>query len=362
MACWLWDSLGGFRQIVDGVFLADFPDISVASLNQIFWVNAPNSNLFGGSETGDGEVWPASRFASGEQNPDDVVWVLAKQTGLWILGTRTIEPWQTNPSDPLLPIRPIAGGTIQRGVAAPYSVAQWQDSFFWLADDLTVWMLTGSTPKKISDLSLEYAIRGDGITEPYIQPQAAQGFFIDHAVQKLYVLTFPSDGETWVYDVVTTQWHKRETKNIGRWRGRESALAFDKVIIGDYANGNIYEWSESTFTENGDKISLEIVTPPMRATDADLFINEVSTIMEVGVAGVGEPAPKMQIKYSRDGGQTYKSKKDVEFGIQGDYQRKVIRRQFGRTKRGFDFVLKLTITDPVPVYIYEMFADASKGI
>ena len=69
----------------------------------------------------------------------------------------------------------------------------------------------------------------------------------------------------------------------------------------------------------------------------------------------------MQIKYSRDGGQTFKSKKDIEFGIQGDYQRRVLRRQFGRTKRMFEFVLKFIITDKVPVYIYELWADVNEG-
>lgn len=357
-----WDSVNGFLPITDGVFTAEFADYSVASLNQIFWVNKENSNIFGGSATGDGQVWPASRFASAEQNPDDIQFVLAKQSGLWLLGNKTVEPWQTNPSNNLIPVRPIAGGTIQRGVSAQKSVAQWQDSFFWLADDFTVWMVTGSSAQKISDLNLEYAIRGDGQKEPYVSPETAEGFFIDHPIQKLYVLTFPNNNITWAYDVRTKQWHIRESAQVGRWRVNSSELAFDKVLLGDHRTGQIFEWSESEFTEDGDTMSFEIVTPSIRSTEADLYISHIEMIMEVGVGGNGDPPPLMQIKYSRDGGKTFKSKEDVAFGAQGDHQTKVIRRQFGRTKRSFDFVLKFIITDPVPIYIYELFADVRKGI
>ena len=99
----------------------------------------------------------------------------------------------------------------------------------------------------------------------------------------------------------------------------------------------------------------------MRYMNTDLFVYHVEMIMEVGTQGTGEAAPKMQVKYSKDGGRTYKSKRDVEFGIQGDWQRKVIRRGFGRTKRAFEFVLRFIITDRLPVYIYEIAVDVNDG-
>ena len=345
--------------ITDSDFSADF---SVASLNQIFWVNNFNSNVLIGSDAANGLAWSALRKASAEQSFDPVVYIARQKTSLRIMGTRTIEQWQTDINDVNVPIRPILGATIDRGVGAQRSVAEWQDNIFWLADDGTVWQISQNSAFKISDLNLEYAIKGDGQLPGYTNPELAIGFFIDHPVHKHYVLTFPNDEITWVYDVNVKRWHIRESKNLGRWRANNSVLAFDNVLIGDFRTNQIFTWDEDAFDEDGETLSFELVTPSIRYIKQDLYVSSLEMIMEVGTAGVGEPAPKMQIKYSKDGGRTFKSKRDIEFGIQGDWQRKVIRRQFGRTKRSFEFVLKFIITDRVPVYLYEVWLDVNEDV
>ncbi len=350
---------GTLAQVGDADF---FADKSVASLNQIFWTNKAGSNEVLGSSTGDGFVWDPLRFASAEQSPDVLVYVVAKRSSLWLMGSRTIEKWQADPNDLTVPIRPVIGATIQRGIGSQDSVEVWEDSIFFLADDFTVWVIEGARPRKISDLNLEYAIKGDGQLPGYVRPEGARGFFIDHPIHKQYVLTFPSDDVTWVYDVPTQQWHIRESFKIDRWMGNASVLALDNILIGDYRTGKIYSWLEDEFTENGLTMSIELVIPVIRSPDADIFADEMELYPEVGTAPLGLPAPLIQIQYSRDGGRTFKSKRDVSFGARGDYQRKVIRRGFGRTKRGFGFLVKFTMTDPVPFYVYELYFDIEKGM
>lgn len=352
-----YDDGAGFLPITDPDFNADF---SVASLNQIFWVNDPDSNVFSGSEAANGQDWSPLRRASAEQSFDPIVYIARQKTSLRMMGTRTIEQWQTDVNDVNVPIRPILGAQVPRGVGAQKSVAEWQDNIFWLADDGTVWQISGASAFKISDISLDYAIRGDGQLSGYANPELAIGFFIDHPVHKHYVLTFPNQKITWVYDVNVKRWHIRESKDVGRWRANNSVLAFDNVLLGDFRTNQIFTWDEDAFDEDGETLSLEIITPAIRHIKADLFISTLDMVMEVGTAAVSEPAPKMQIKYSRDGGRTFKSKRDVEFGIQGDWGKKVIRRQFGRTKRLFEFVLKFIITDRVPVYLYEVWLDVNE--
>jgi hypothetical protein len=233
-----------FQQITDPDFVGGD---GVASLNQIFWVPQPDSNTFGGSDTANGLSWSATRVASAEQNPDYVTQPVALQGAIWWMGAKTCEYWSLDQADVNVPIRPLVGATVQRGVGAANSIASWQDNIFWLADDLTVWQIAGNGAAKISDLNIEYAIRGDGRLPGYINPNGAEGFFIDHPVHKLYVLTFPADSATWIYDVTTQLWHKRESESIGRWRGRESALFNNQVLVGDYRNGTIWELSESSF-------------------------------------------------------------------------------------------------------------------
>ena len=197
-----------FTKITDVDFI---PDQSVASLNQRFWFNKPNSNEFFGSDLADGLTYDALTFASAEQNPDNLVYVVAKKTALWLMGERTIEYWQTVSAD--FPLRPVVGATIQRGVASAQSVAEFEDDIYWLADDFTVRRIAGNQMQKISDLALERAIRGDGTlsNKGYTRPEESFAFFIDHPTHKVYCITFPNDGVTWCFDVKTGLWHKRES-------------------------------------------------------------------------------------------------------------------------------------------------------
>lgn len=368
---YLYDTSTGFRQITDVNFNAD---ISVASLNQVFWTNDPGSNVFRGSATADGDTWPPLRFGSAEQNPDPIVYVVALKTNLWIMGTKSIEYWQTIGGDPDLPLRPVAGATIERGVGAPRSVAKFQDNVFFLGDDFAVHQIGGSGYRKISDLSLEYAIRGDGFNgnTGYVNPKLAEGFFIDHPSHKLYVLTFPADGATWIYDLTTGLWHERKSKGLDRWRARESTIAFNKVLCGDFVNNNIWELADGYFKEGDDELVVELITPSISSDKSSLYISKMELIGEVGVGsinnvdelGIPKPLPldpEIILYYSKDGGVTFKQKERVSLGRVGDRRIRVTSRKFGRTMRSFNFVFKFVVSDDVPVFFYQLAVDAAEG-
>lgn len=369
---YLYDDSVGFRKITDVDFSAD---VYVASLNQIFYTNKPDSNVFIGSLAADGTDWPATRFASAEQNPDPLKGLVAQKSALRLFGTKTVEYWQTDTSNTTLPLRPVLGATIERGVGAQLSIAKWQDSIFWLADDFTVWMISGSSAQKISDINLEYAIRGEGFGDNpgYEKPERAEGFFIDHPTHKLYVLTFPFDSKTWVYDVSTGFWHRRESGNLGRWRARESALAFNKVFVGDYRDNVVWELADGVFKEGSESMAYEIVTPAISDDAGALYITEMELNMEVGVGKISnvdafgiakdEPiTPLMRVWYSKDGGVTWTPKRDVNIGPVGERYQRARSRLFGRVQRNFNFMLKFRVTDDVPVVMYDLYLDIDKGV
>ena len=367
----IYDSSLGtpFQEITDPDFSAG---LGVASLNQIFWVPRPDSNTLQGSGTADGLSWDATRRVSAEQNPDILVQPIALTSALWLFGEKTVEYWQTDVSDTTNPIRPVAGATIQRGVGAPRSIAKWQNNAFWLADDFTVWAISGNQSQKISDLNLEYAIRGDGITSGYLSPETAEGFFIDHPVHKMYVLTFPVDRETWVYDVTTQLWHRRESKDIGRWRGTQSELFKNEVLVGDWRTGDIWLFTEEEKTEGGDTLKMQLIPPAIRDKETDVIIESVELFMEVGVGSINAvdefgvlkadtENPLIQFEYSKDGGASWKSKEDKSLGRIGDRGIRVKSRLFGRVRKEYAFMLRFTVTDDVPVEMYELHVDVSRG-
>ncbi len=350
------------QQITDPDFSGG---LGVASLNQILWVPRPNSNTLQGSSTADGLTWEATRRVSAEQDPDYLVQAIRLTSALWLMGKGSCEYWQTDTSDTTNPIRPVAGATIERGVGADNSIATWQNNAFWLADDLTVWQIAGNQATKISDINLEYAIRGDGKKPGYTRPQSAVGFFIDHPVHKQYVLTFPSDAVTWVYDVTTGLWHTRESNDIGRWRASESALFNNKVLVGDYRLGKIWLYTAEVYTEDGETLKYQIVPPAIRNKENDMTIESVELFMEVGVGDISAVntfgilkenpiTPLVQVEYSKDGGASWQSKPDVSLGRVGDRDIRVKSRLFGRVRKSYPFLLRFTVTDSVPVEMYEL--------
>lgn len=358
-----------FQQIVDADFSAGK---GVASLNQIFWVPKADSNTFIGSDTADGLSWTATRTATAEQNPDYVYQPVSLKGAIWWMGAKTCEYWTFDATDTTVPIRPVVGATIQRGVGATESIADFQENVFWLADDFTVWQIQGNSARKISDLSLEYAIHGDGRKAGYGNPETAEGFFIDHPVHKLYVLTFPADNATWIYNLSTGLWHTRESGNLGRWRGRKSATFLNNVLVGDYQDGTIWELSESTFTDGDQSLIYQIVTPPIRSSEANLYITEIQLHMEVGVGTisglddfgilkVNTEDPMLTVEYSKDGGLVWKSARNLSFGRVGDREVKLIARKFGRVPRTQSFMLRITVSDQFPVEMYRYIADVEAG-
>lgn len=372
---YLYDDSGGFQSITDPDFEAD---VYVASLNQFFYTNEEDSNVFRRSVAADGTDWPTNAFASAEQNPDPLVALVAQKSALWLMGTKTVEYWQTDTSDTSsssVVLRPVVGATIQRGVGAQLSVATFQDYVFWLADDYTVWMIAGTKSQKISDLNLEYAIRGEGFGDNqsgYEKPETAEGFFIDLPSHKFYVLTFPFDNKTWIFDVSTGLWHRRESNNLDRWRARESANAFNKVFVGDYRNNTLWEVVDGYFKEGDEVMPSEIVTPAIIDSESPLYITESEINMEVGVGdignvdGLGVPkadpiTPLIQVYYSKDGGVTFTRKNDVSIGPVGKRNQRVISRQFGRVRTNQSFVMKYRVTDDVPVVMYDLYLDIDKG-
>lgn len=221
-------------------------------------------------------------------------------------------------------------------------------------------------------MNLEYAIRGDGRNPGYQSPQAARGFFIDHPVHKMYVLTFPVDNETWIYNVTTGLWSRRESNGIGRWRANSSVLFNNEVLVGDYREGTIWLLTEDEFTENGVPLKYQLVPPVIRDKDTDIYVESVELFMEVGVGSIdtvddlgvkkAEPIkPLVQFEYSKDGGASWQQKQDLSIGRVGERDIRVKSRLFGRVRYLYGFLLRFTVTDDVPVEMYELHVNISRG-
>ena len=62
--------------------------------------------------------------------------------------------------------------------------------------------------------------------------------------------------------------------------------------------------------------------------------------------------PQMTVFYSKNGGNTWTNKGSVSLGKAGEFDKRLILRQFGRLVANKEFVLRLEITDAVPTRFY----------
>jgi hypothetical protein len=329
-----------------------FPSSSVAVLNERHWFVRDDTNEFFGSDVSDASAYNPLTFAAAEESPDETKAVIAKKSALFILGSKTIEYWQTI-DDVVLPLRRVNGASKTRGILAVDSLADVGDDFCFLADDRTVKMMRGTDLVEISDLEFNLKVKGNGTaTFPgFTKLDDAVGFFVDGPVHKTYYIAFPSEGYTWGHDLNTGLSHTRESEGLGKWRVNGATLFNSKIICGDFIEGKLWILDPSNRTEDGEIMRTTLITPSI-SSERNIKIPLIELDMEVAQTTDPEANPKQIVYYSKDGGNSWTLKKPVPLGKYGDHRARVPIRHFGGLVRNKDFALRFEVTDPVGVQYY----------
>jgi hypothetical protein len=238
-----------FAQITDPDFAGA---VTVAYLDGYFVFNQPNSQFIWVSQLLDGSSVDPLDFASAEGSPDGVVGLIADHRELWVFGTDSVEVWYDSGATDF-PLQRIQGAFNEIGCVSAYTIAKMDNGLFWLGTDARgqgiVYRANGYTGQRISTHAIEYAIAQYGnISDAIAYTYQQEG----HA---FYVLTFPSGNATWVYDVATQAWHERAGWDNGEFTRHRSNCQCNfggNIIVGDYANGNIYTLDLDVYADNGD--------------------------------------------------------------------------------------------------------------
>jgi hypothetical protein len=327
----------GSIDTMDGYFIGSEP-----ATNNFYW-----SDLF--STTFDGVN---TESAIGQQ--DHIVRLIVDHREVWLFGASTIEVWYlsgTNLGDPSF--TRISGAYIEMGCAAPSSVAKLANTIFWVGSDDrgqgSVWSAKGYTPERISTHAIEYVIgQWDDLSdaEAFTYTQEGHGF---------YVLSSPSANETWVFDVSTNEWHQRayleDTGALSRVRPRAHMHFSGKNVVGDWENGNLYEYDLNTYSDAGDPIPrirscVANQDPGMRRQRGRSFRLDMDT--GVGLTTGQGSNPQAMLRWSRDGGKTWSNSIWRSMGAIGNYGWRTMWHRVGGGERE---VYEVTITDAVPVAI-----------
>lgn len=361
---------GVFSTITDAAFPAN--PVSCAFLDGFFIVHGPDSDVFQWSDPFNPLVWPALDFASAENLNDKLQRAITLERELYLIGAQSTEIWASTGGTDVFDR--IAGTYIPYGTVAPLSAATLGGSLMWLAQDANggalVMQARGLQSSRISTHALEREIAG------YLAIEGAWAFGYQQRGHLFYVLTFPTAGRTWVYDLSTQLWAERSSQvpdptqldqlaPISRvpsyWRPRCHAYFAGVNIVGDSRGPSLSLLSEDVYSENGVDIIRVRATPHLVDRDEERSISALEITFQPGVgngSGVGpSDNPVAMLRMSRDGGQTFGPQRSVAIGRQGDY---LTRALFNRLGRSRDFVAEVSISAQVPIAISGAFIDVNR--
>ena len=230
-------------------------------------------------------TYNAFSFATVEGSPDALTSIFADRRELYLFGEVTTEVWYDT-GNATTPFQRFQGGFIQMGCAARYSVARLDNTIIWLATDekgdvFVVLLGPNYSPLVISTPTMNYLFgQYTAVSDAFAQTYRLGG-------HECYVLTFPTQNVTWVYDASTKEWHQWGSGTSGRhlmqcMAARSNTLK--PLIALSTANGKVYDISSTTYTDNGAAIYRERTSHHAEAEQKRMTIASLQLDMEEGVS------------------------------------------------------------------------------
>lgn len=334
-----------FAQITDPDFAgADTVDF----IDGYFLFNTPNTQQFQITALYDGSNLDALDFASSEALPDNLVGLIAAHREAWMFNTNSTEVYY-NSGNADFPFERVQGATIEIGCLSASSIQKAGNAVFWLGSEKGTAMVfsgMGYTPNRISTNAVELSLQSVS------DLSSATSWVYQSGGHSFYCLNIVP-GTTWVYDLNTQQWHERQWRNpstgeMSRDRVSCAVHAFGKQLAGDYETGVIYELSDSIYSDNGDPLIAERVSPHGSDSVDFMSFGTFQLDCEVGVgldSGQGSD-PQVMLSWSNDGGHSWRGEQWAPMGKVGEYRKRAVWRRLGRSK-ACNRVWKVRISDPV---------------
>ena len=370
---------------------------TVDIIDNYFVYSRPSSQQFGASDA----LSPISQqlsFASKDGAPDQLVALIVDHREVYLMGESSSEVWVDAGLFPF-PFQRIPGTSTQHGIAAQNSVSRVGNSFAYVSRNLRgqgqIMQMNGYIPQRISTHAVE-----NTLVNQYINDAIAWTYQLEG--HEVYVVSFPTINITWAFDATTGLWYKwlycTTANQYQRHRGNCSCVFQGMVLVGDYANGKIYELDSTNYTDDGNNIRrlrraphlvadlqrqyfeefqiqfqpgvgftglsvapyIYIGTPYTIYPTATLVIPATQTVV-IGFATLQNQTttlPQAMLRWSDDGGSTWSNEHWVTIGQTGKYKNRAIWRRLGQAR---DRVFEVVVTDPVKAVIVSANLKASGG-
>ena len=341
-----------FVTITDVDFVANGLPQFVVFIDSYFVVTT-NTKKFICSAPNNGISWNALDYGTAESDPDDTVAPVVFKNQLFISGSETIEAFQ-NIGGTDFPFQR-TGLFLQKGVYAPYSLINVQDSFMFIGggsnESPAVWALSGNSTVKVSTIPI------DSILQGLSSDQLAAVFSWTYAQNGAYFVGFTLPTTTFVYDLTSKRWHERKSVvsgQLGAFRVASMVQAYNHVLCGDSIDGRIGLLDPQFYSEYGADIIRTVATQPFQNTMNSFFVPSIELTVESGVGNTTVVDPQISMERSSDG-KTWSDPRSRSIGKVGEYDLRPVWRRNGYVNR-FE-IFRFTLTDQVKPVIIQLTAD-----
>lgn len=290
-----------------------------------------------------------------ESSPDDLVRDYVFNQTIYRFGVRTTEPWY-NSETGRPPIDRIDGQEFSVGLGAIHSVANTDNAIYWLGDDKAVYRVSGGINERISSDGISNSIENmTKFDDAFGQTFTLQG-------QDFYMISFPSENVTFVINEklgVDGWFNLSSGTGNDIYSGTSIIEVYDKLIVG--SGGKNLELKLNEFTQDTDtmlrtRITSSINGDLLQSKGHEVKMSRIEFIMEVGVGlalGQGEN-PRLMVEGSFDGARGFSPLDWVEIGRAGEH---TLRVEVFHFETFTDLILRISMSDPVPLSIYSATID-----
>lgn len=262
---------GSLVQITDEAFIGsisfDFVDSYITGVD-------PGRRFAFHSDLADALSYNSLDRYEAEGSPDKLIGQIVTHREWWLVGERTIEPY-VDDGQATGTFQRVSGVVMERGAASPYCLSLLDNTVIWLGDDGIVYRANGYTPVRVSTYPIEADIASCNLAQCFSMVFEDQG-------HKIYYLTFP-DGMTWGYDVSSGEWHRRQSRDLNRWRINTLTYWNGMWIAGDFSNGKLYRMDWNVQTEDGVEMERRRVTGVLHDNQNRVIVNGLELVMDTGL-------------------------------------------------------------------------------
>lgn len=305
------------------------PPNSVTYLKGFFVFSISDGRIF--QSDLDASSVGALAFDSANSRSEGLVRVFAHAGFLYCFGRRTTEIWQADASlasEPFV-FSPISQD-IDLGCIAAQSVAQIGTGIGWIDDNGIVRYGRDGGAQRISNHAVERAI--EDLSNSNRMAIAGRQWF--HQGHEFYTLF--ASGFTWTYDLLTGQWHERQSYDSDTWLINDIVAFNGGFIGGNGSNGELFRISAEAQDEDGNPLILDIRAPVAHTFPRGFIADalEVDAIMGVGLntANPHNSDPLLMVDYSDDGGKNFTGERTRTLGEIGQYKNKIRMNKWGEVR------------------------------